>query len=213
MDAAGADPGGPALFSATGLACSRGERLLFEGLGFALHGGEWLHVKGANGSGKTTLLRTLVGLSPPDSGRMTWRGVDIRDDLPAFRRAMIYVGHPAAVKDDLTPLENLRLALALDGMTTGDDALVAALTRFRLDDHQDLPARHLSAGQKRRVLLARLLLRPAALWILDEPFAALDVPAINLLGSLLRAQLDAGGIAVVTSHQTVPLAASQELTL
>ncbi|MEO6746706.1 MAG: cytochrome c biogenesis heme-transporting ATPase CcmA [Caldimonas sp.] len=201
------------MLSATELTCSRGERRLFEGLAFALEAGAWLHVKGANGSGKTTLLRTLVGLSPPDAGRMTWRGVDIRDDPQAYRRAAVYLGHPVALKDDLTPRENLRVALALDGVAVSPEALGDALERVRLDDHQDLPARHLSAGQKRRVLLARLLLRPADLWVLDEPFASLDAPAVELLGTLLQDHLDAGRVAVITSHQPVPLASAEELTL
>jgi heme exporter protein A len=201
------------MLSATELTCSRGERRLFEGLAFALDAGEWLHVKGQNGSGKTTLLRTLVGLSPPDAGRTAWRGVDIRHDPQGYRTAVVYLGHPAALKDDLTPLENLRLALALDGVATSPKALADALARVDLGDHQDLPVRHLSAGQKRRVLLARLLLRPADLWVLDEPFNALDSSASALLGVLLEDHLAGGGVAVLTSHQPVPLAGGQELLL
>jgi heme exporter protein A len=201
------------MLSATELTCSRGERRLFEGLAFALDAGEWLHVKGQNGSGKTTLLRTLVGLSPPDAGRTAWRGVDIRDDPQGYRADVVYLGHPAALKDDLTPLENLRLALALDGVATSPKALADALARVDLGDHQDLPVRHLSAGQKRRVLLARLLLRPADLWVLDEPFASLDAPAVDFLGRLLQGHLAAGRVAVITSHQPVPLASAVELAL
>src|SRR5215212_9194932 len=148
------------MLSATDLACSRGERRLFEGLAFALEAGEWLHVKGQNGSGKTTLLRTLVGLSPPDAGRTSWRGVDIRDDPHAYRSAVVYHGHLAALKDDLTPLENLRVARAL-----------------------------------------------------DEPFASLDAPAVELLGTLLQDHLGRGGVAVITSHQAVPVAPCAEITL
>jgi heme exporter protein A len=201
------------MLTATELTCSRGERRLFDGLDFALEAGEWLHVKGENGSGKTTLLRTLVGLSPPDAGRTTWRGVDIRDDPQSYRRDLVYLGHPAALKDDLTPLENLRLALATDGVAASCEALGSALERVRLEDHKDLPARYLSAGQKRRVLLARLLLRRVDLWVLDEPFASLDAPAVDLLGTLLQRHLECGGVAVVTSHQPVPLAAGVEIAL
>jgi len=201
------------MLSASELTCSRGERRLFEGLAFALEAGEWLHVKGQNGSGKTTLLRTLVGLSPPDAGRTTWRGVDIRDDPQGYRSAVVYLGHPAALKDDLTPLENLQVALALDGVATTPEARGDALERVGLDDQQDLPVRHLSAGQKRRVLLARLLLRPADLWVLDEPFGSLDAPAVDLLGALLQGHLASGRVAVITSHQPVPVAPCAEITL
>ena len=203
----------PSLFTATDLACSRGGRRLFEGVGFELRGGEWLHVKGANGSGKTTLLRTLVGLSPPDTGRVKWRGADIRGDAQDYRRAVVYLGHPPALKDDLSAQENLRVSLELDGIGADDDTLAGALQRVRLEDQNDLRARHLSAGQRRRLLLARLLLRPADLWVLDEPFAPLDAHGTEVLGELLRAHLDRGGVGVITSHQPVPLAACQELAL
>jgi heme exporter protein A len=195
------------------LSCSRGERRLFQDLAFALGSGEWLQVMGENGSGKTTLLRTLVGLSPPDAGRTTWRGVDIRDDPQGYRAATVYFGHAAALKDELTPLENLRLALAIDGIAVNREALVDALGQVGLQDHEDLPARHLSAGEKRRVLLARLLLRPAELWVLDEPFASLDASAVQLLGRLLQDHLAAGRVAVITSHQPVPLARCAEIAL
>ena len=202
-----------AMLTATALACSRGERRLFDSLAFALHGGDWLHVKGANGSGKTTLLRTLIGLSPADAGSVRWGSADIRDDRAGFRRACLYQGHATALKDDLTAPENLRLALAIDGIAAAADASVDALDQVGLADQQWLPVRYLSAGQKRRVLLARLLLRPADLWVLDEPLNALDADASALLARLLRTHLDAGGMAVVTSHQPLALDVGQELTL
>jgi heme exporter protein A len=201
------------MLAATDLACSRGERRLFEGVGFELQGGEWLHVKGVNGSGKTTLLRTLVGLSPADAGRVTWRGNDIHEDREGYRRAVVYLGHPPALKDDLTAAENLRVALEIDSIEADADALDDALRRVRLEDQHDLRARHLSAGQRRRLLLARLLLRPAALWVLDEPFAPLDAAGVEVLGELLQAHLDRGGLGVVTSHQAVPIAPCRELEL
>jgi heme exporter protein A len=202
-----------AMLSATDLACSRGERRLFAGLTFGLDAGEWLHVRGENGSGKTTLLRTLAGLAPADAGRVHWRGADIRSGGEAYRRSLLYLGHQAALKDDLTARENLRLGLAIDGVEADDEALGDALWRAGLGGREDLAVRHLSAGQKRRVLLARLLLRPADLWVLDEPFNALDNAASELLGSLLARHLAAGGVAVLTSHQPVPLAGGQELLL
>jgi heme exporter protein A len=115
------------MLHATDLACSRGERRLFEGLEFKLQPGEWLHVKGDNGSGKTTLLRTLIGLSPPDAGAIRWRGDAIADRADDYRRALVYLGHQAGLKEELTPVENLRLALALDGFEANEAELVNAL--------------------------------------------------------------------------------------
>ena len=201
------------MFTATDLACSRGERRLFEGLCFALEAGQWLHVKGENGAGKTTLLRTVVGLSPADRGQVLWRGADVRGQAAEFRRAFVYLGHPACLKDELSPLENLQLALQLDGFEPREEDVLQALQRLGLHGREDLPARVLSAGQRRRVLLARLLLRPAQLWILDEPFNALDAAATQLLLSMIRDHLDAGGAAVLTSHQAMPLAQGRAVRL
>ena len=199
------------MLTVSGLACSRGERRLFANVGFALGSGEWLHVQGANGAGKTSLMRLLVGLSPADAGEIRWRG----EPTPSvdFRREMIYLGHHAAVKEDLTPLENLRLSAALDGVALDEHAALAALIRLGLRGREDLPVRVLSAGQKRRVLLARLLTRPAILWVLDEAFNALDVGAVKLLGDLIAEHLAAGGMAVLTSHQPLPVPGGKALVL
>ena len=201
------------MFTATDLACSRGERTLFDGVSFALDRTEWLHVKGENGAGKTTLLRTLIGLSPADHGQIRWKGEDIRENAEDYRRAFVYLGHQAGLKDELTPMENLKLALMLDGFEPADPELFDALGRMGLHGRENLPARVLSAGQRRRVLLARLLLRPADLWVLDEPFNALDVAGIELLRAMIREHLDAGGIAVLTSHHVMPLEHGREIQL
>jgi heme exporter protein A len=201
------------MFTATDLACSRGERKLFDGVSFSLDRTEWLHVKGENGAGKTTMLRTLIGLSPADHGQICWNGADIHRHAEDYRRAFVYLGHQAGVKDELTPVENLKLALMLDGFEPSDDEIFGALGRMGLRGREDLPARVLSAGQRRRVLLARLLLRPAALWVLDEPFNALDVAGIELLRGMIRTHLDAGGIAVLTSHHVMPLSHGREIQL
>ncbi|MEO5696086.1 MAG: cytochrome c biogenesis heme-transporting ATPase CcmA [Burkholderiaceae bacterium] len=193
------------MLTAIDLSCSRGERTLFDGLRLAVGPGDWLHVTGENGVGKTTLLRTLAGLAPADAGEISWQGTPVADQPEAFHRALLYLGHHAALKDELTPLENLELGLALDGLPVGRVEAMSALETVGLQDREDLPVRHLSAGQKRRVLLARLLLRPAPLWVLDEPFNALDGSAVELLGVLLQAHLDRGGMAVLTSHQAVPI--------
>jgi len=201
------------MFAATDLACSRGECRLFEGLSFTLEAGQWLHVKGENGAGKTTLLRTLIGLSPADCGEVRWRGSDIREQGGDYRRAFVYLGHQAALKDELSPLENLKLALLLDGFDPSEDDLLGALQRLGLHGREDLPARSLSAGQRRRVLLARLLLRPAELWVLDEPFSALDAGGAELLLSMVGDHLGSGGLAVMTHHQAIALADGREVRL
>src|SRR5688572_9128780 len=138
------------MLSATDLACSRGERPLFSGLNFALQAGDWLHVKGENGAGKTTLLRTLVGLSPADHGEVRWDGTPTRAMADDYRRNFVYLGHQAALKDELSALENLRLALAVDGINIDLASLADALRCLGLQGREALPARHLSAGQKRR---------------------------------------------------------------
>lgn len=199
------------MLNVSGLACSRGERRLFSDVGFALAAGEWLHVQGENGAGKTSLMRLLVGLSPSDAGEIRWRGE--RAPSAEFRRDLIYLGHHAAVKEDLTPLENLRLSAALDGIALDERAALAALVRMGLRGREDLPVRVLSAGQKRRVLLARLLTRPAVLWVLDEAFNALDVGAVTLLGDLIAEHLAGGGMAVLTSHQPLPVPGGKALVL
>ena len=193
------------MLGVTALGCSRGERPLFSQLSFSLAPGQWLHITGSNGAGKTTLLRTLVGLAAPDHGSVHWQGRAIQEQRQAYRHAVCYLGHQAAVKDDLTPLENLMTAAALDGHAVDAAQAQAALKPLGLAHCSRLPTRVLSAGQKRRVLLSRLLLRPAPLWVLDEPFAALDTAAIGWLGQLLSQHLDSGGMALLSSHQAVPL--------
>ena len=202
------------MLAASDLACSRGERRLFDAVNFGLDAGDWLHVKGENGSGKTTLLRTLIGLSPPDAGAIRWRGADTRECGEAYRRALVYIGHQAALKDELTPLENLRLALALDGFDADEDHLPDVLRRVGLQGREELPCRALSAGQKRRLLIARLLLRPAELWVLDEPFSALDAPGVELLVRDHREpSRGAAAWPLLHSHQDMPLPTGRELAL
>lgn len=191
------------------LECRRGDRLLFSELQFGIGAGTLLHVRGRNGSGKTTLLRTLCGLFNPDQGEVRWRGEPIQALAEDFRRELLYFGHLNGIKGDLTGLENLRLAATLDGDRVAPAALWEALGRLGLAGFEDLPTRMLSQGQKKRVALARLILSRAPLWILDEPFTALDTDAVDLLQGLIAGHVAAGGLAVLTTHQAVPLTAGQ----
>lgn len=197
----------------TDLVCSRGGRPLFRPLGFSLAPGQWLQVAGDNGAGKTTLLRTLVGLSTPERGHIRWAGRDIRQQPSDYRRALCFIGHQGAVKDEFTPLENLRAAAALDGCAVDEAECQSALNTWGLAAYSQMPTRLLSAGQKRRVLLSRLLLRPARLWVLDEPFVALDGAAVDGLGRLLTRHLAGGGLVLLSSHQPVPLPAGERVVL
>jgi heme exporter protein A len=199
------------MLTAHRLTCVRGNRPLFRGVDFAVAPGSWAHVRGANGAGKTSLLRILAGLSRPDEGEVRWNGEPIGDE--EFRRELLYLGHRAAVKDDLTALENLLFAAEMDGVRLPHAQAEDALARFGLAGREDLPVRFLSAGQKRRVLLARTLTRRAKLWILDEPFTALDVKAVEFLARLVADHVEAGGMAVLTSHQAIPLAPSEVVEL
>lgn len=171
-----------------------------------------LRVAGPNGAGKTSLLRLLCGLTAPEYGEVRWRGQDISSERESFHRALLYLGHAPAISDLLTPFENLRFALAASGDVAERSACNEALARIGLGAQRDLPARVLSQGQRRRVALARLFLsaqRP--LWILDEPFTALDVRAVEDLAQTLSQHCDAGGTVVLTSHQDAPFARPPEV--
>lgn len=192
-----------------GLSCVRGTRRLFENIDVGVRAGQLLRLHGANGAGKTSLLRTLCGLSAPDRGEVRWRGRPITADRDAFHRDLIYLGHAAALKDDLSACENLQTASALGGQRPSSSQVMAALAAAGLRQREHLSARSLSQGQRRRVSLARLVLQPSPpLWVLDEPFNALDTAATDWLLSVVTAQLRAGGIVVLTSHQPVAIDAS-----
>lgn len=201
------------MLSAHGLSCLRGERRLFAGLDLCVAAGGWLHLRGENGAGKTSLLRLLAGLSAPAAGEVRWQGQPIRQVVADYHREMLFLGHQAAVKEELSPLENLCMAAELDGQTLPEADALAALRRFGLKGRERLNVRYLSAGQRRRVLLARLLTRPARLWLLDEPFTALDVKGVDMLSTLIRTHLEAGGMAVMTSHQAIALDGGQVVQL
>jgi heme exporter protein A len=202
-----------AMLSAHGIACVRGERRLFADLDLEICPGEWVHVRGENGTGKTSLLRILVGLSQPAAGEVRWQGEAIHDCRGSFHGDTLFLGHHGAVKEELTALENLQFDAALDGGRLDERACLAVLHQFGLLGRESFPVRYLSAGQKRRVLLSRLLTRRAKLWVLDEPFTALDTRAVAALTKLIADHTAAGGMAVLTSHQDIPLDGGRTITL
>jgi heme exporter protein A len=200
------------MLEAADLRCERGGRLLFDGLSFQLSQGELLRVSGANGSGKTSLLRVLCGLLWPSRGSVRWKGEPVAALREEYARQLVYLGHAPAVKGDLTAEENLSIACTLAGVAASTDAVKSALARFALP--HDVPVRRLSQGQRRRAALARLALSGAVpLWLLDEPFAALDAEGIERLGALLSDHAKGGGAIVFTTHQEPGIAATQTLEL
>jgi heme exporter protein A len=192
------------------LACSRGPATLFRDVAFQIDAGEWLAVRGPNGCGKTTLLRCVAGLTRPDRGGVTWDGESTRDEREAFNTELLYTGHLAGIKDDLSAEENLEGALRLRGQSATPDAMRAALAEAGLEKRRHLPARRLSAGQRRRVGLARLMLDSAACWILDEPLTALDDAGQALFSRLLRTHLERGGLALLATHHDLAPAPARE---
>ena len=196
------------------LACTRGNRVLFSSLSLKVKPGQLLRVRGANGAGKTSLLRMLCGLLLPTSGQVLWCGKPLTSQREKFGRDLMYLGHAAALKDELSPLENLLDSCALGGRGTEVSAALAALQSAGLCGHERTAARRLSQGQRRRSALARLALSQSApLWILDEPFNALDIAANSWLTGLIEAHLNNKGIVVLTSHQDMPISATNLLDL
>ena len=197
-------PAGAPRLSAVGLTCVRDDRVLFRDLSLSVAPGDVLQVDGRNGSGKTSLLRILCGLSLPAEGQVLWDGEPIARVRSDFLLDLAYLGHAPGVKLELTPIENLRIARALK-RPREDVGLDQALERLGLLGFEDVPARTLSAGQCRRVALARLIVTRARLWILDEPFTAIDRRGVTDIETLISEHTHEGGMVVLTSHHPVRL--------
>jgi heme exporter protein A len=178
----------------------RGDRHILRDVSFSVHAGEFLKITGPNGVGKTTLLRVVCGLMPAENGVVEWRGKPVTSSNDEYHADMVYLGHLNSLKADLTARENLEFLSGLRQALTGAD-IDAALDRVGILSRGDLAARSLSAGQKRRLALARLLLSGAVLWILDEPVTNLDVAGIRLVEDLVREHVGRGGLALAAAHQ------------
>jgi heme exporter protein A len=189
------------------LSCVRGTRRLFKDLNFSTERGELIELRGANGSGKTSLLRILCGLATPAAGEVRWQGKNIRSLGEEYFSAVAYLAHQNGVKDELSAIENLRISSAVGGHALNQTEAQEILGRIGLSRQQNLPARSLSAGQRRRVALARLLTSKATLWILDEVLTSLDDAAIKLSGEFIGEHLKNGGLAIIATHQELNLSA------
>ena len=203
------------MLEVTNLTCVRGTRRLFKDLNFSAIAGELVELRGPNGSGKTSLLRILCGLATPAAGEVLWNGKPIRKLREEYFASVAYLGHQNAVKDELTAIENLKISSAVAGTTLTDGEARDILSRVGLSQQQNLPARVLSAGQRRRLGMTRLLTSAAKLWILDEVLTSLDSSAMKLSGEFITEHLRNNGIAIVATHQDLDLAApkTQKLLL
>lgn len=193
----------------------RGTETLFSGLSFSIDPGELVWLRGQNGSGKTTLLRMVTGLAAPDVGSICWRGEAVRQSVD-YREGLVYLGHHNGLKDDLTALESLQFLCGLHGRAQDAPTLERALRRMGVHHRRNLPCRALSQGQKKRVALARLALEHRnGLWVLDEPYDALDDAGVALINGLLQEHASRGGAVLLTSHIALKLegVAVRELTL
>lgn len=201
------------MLSAQQLACLRGDRLLFKGIDIALNAGELLYVLGENGCGKSSLLRILCGLLSPNDGEVYWQQQSTKQVKEEYFSQLFYLGHLNGLKEDLTALENLRISMGLVDAQRQTYELLDALDAMGVLHCAHLPVFVLSQGQKRRVALAKLWLTSAKLWILDEPFVALDHHSIEVLSLRLSQHISSGGMAIITTHQEVNLHALSTHTL
>lgn len=190
------------MLEARALLCERDERILFSDLSFQVNAGEWIQITGGNGAGKTTLLRLLTGLARPDGGEVYWQTQPLHRVRDSYHQNLLWIGHQPGIKTRLTALENLRF-FHQDGDT---EQCLQALAQAGLAGYEDIPVNQLSAGQQRRVALARLWLTHARLWILDEPFTAIDVNGVERLTQRMAQHTANGGVVILTTHQPMNVA-------
>ncbi|WP_162046809.1 cytochrome c biogenesis heme-transporting ATPase CcmA [Vibrio taketomensis] len=184
------------------LTAIRDERILFEALSFAIDSGELVQIEGRNGTGKTTLLRIIAGLGDRDEGEIFWNNENVASNRDAFHQDLLFLGHQTGVKRELTAYENLRFYVSIHAQQSVDkETIYQALLKVGLAGREDVPVAQLSAGQQRRVALARLWLSKHKLWILDEPLTAIDKQGVKVLESLFQQHAEQGGIVVLTTHQ------------
>lgn len=199
------------------LYCERDDRVLIKALSFQLQAGEVVQIEGPNGSGKTTLLRVLCGLSDDYEGDFLWRGQPRKKVETEFRQDTLYFGHLTGIKTSLSPRENLKWILQLKGFTevgpSLNNKIDAALKQVGLYSYEDVPVYSLSAGQKRRVALARLYIESASLWVLDEPFTAIDRQGVEELEGMIQSHASSGGTVLITTHHALELDAIRKLQL
>ena len=197
------------MLTISNISCVRGHKPLFAPVSFSLQAGQALHLEGDNGVGKTSLLRIICGLSPADAGEILWNGSSLNKQNPevveSFRASLCYMGHNLSLKDELTPIENLLFDAQVAGRGLSHKKGMGALRKIELNNRAHLPLRVLSQGQKRRTALARLSVSEAKLWVLDEPFVALDAQSLDNLRALLANHVLQGGMLLFTSHQAVEL--------
>ncbi|AWX13155.1 heme ABC exporter ATP-binding protein CcmA [Mergibacter septicus] len=186
------------------LSCGRGDRILFANFNYQFNCGDFIQIEGHNGIGKTTLLRTLAGLSRPLKGNILFNSHQITQQRESFNRQLLYLGHLSGVKPELTAWENLRFYQQTTSTVEDPELLWDILQKVGLLGREDIAVNRLSAGQQKRVALARLWLSKAAVWILDEPFNAIDKQGVRVLTRLFEQQAEKGGIVIITSHQDVP---------
>jgi heme exporter protein A len=205
--------GPPLLLEVVDLACRRGGRQVFHRLSFALGAGELLALVGRNGSGKSTLLRALALLVPCEAGTVRCQGVDVRADPEGWRRRLGWLGHLDGLKADLSVRENLLIAEAMRGARAGEDRLDVALATFDLARLAARPVRTLSAGQRRRAALARVVMAQAPVWLLDEPLNALDAAGRHAFRMAVERHLETGGLAIAATHVDLGMASARMLEL
>ncbi|ABU72084.1 MULTISPECIES: cytochrome c biogenesis heme-transporting ATPase CcmA [Vibrio] len=189
------------MLEVSNLTAIRDDRVLFENLQFEIKPGELVQIEGRNGTGKTTLLRIVTGLGDREEGIIKWKGEEVEKSRDVFHQDLLFLGHQTGVKRELTALENLRFYQSIHNNRSSEEEIFAALAQVGLAGREDVPVAQLSAGQQRRVALARLWLSNQILWILDEPLTAIDKQGVKVLESLFASHADNGGIVVLTTHQ------------